>query len=232
MQFDGILRLAVAAGGLMVLLCTPPPPLSTIPGPRALPLVAQLSENVPDFQGFGDLTLARNGEVNRLYLTVIKHGAQFQALLQSPFGQTLATLEADQDTARIALGDSLYTHPRNQPLPQLSDFLHFSFTFDDLARILLGKLPDENLLSVPPDTLFTRRGLVHYVWRGDTMQAEITASRSKLKLKSVRLAYSQPVPQQLVLSSFRTCFAHEIHFRLDEKNYFTVNYERIKAGCR
>lgn len=195
-----------------------------------------MADSVGTIIGSGSMLVSFDGEMQRLSVDVIcSSSTHFRGFLYGPFGNLVAALRAGSDSAALETQQSEYRIGRKDPIAFLPYFTRYPFTFDELARILCGKLFLLDVLGSEADSVFAgtdeRRGdetrLVQ-VWDLDTVTVRVITAPDTGFVDLVQYQSFAPEVWTLTMRRFRGGIAREITFEQDELNYFTLVYDRVR----
>ena len=229
LRFQQVAFASVLIG--IIASCSPPPPveLQGLPDWRcSLGLAATTGSG----RASGDITLRKNSEVrNGSFDLKIDRSGLVQADFYGPLGISIASLHADSLVGKIAIQDTVFSFGLNQTMNGFPPGLGNGLTFVEFLDLVLGKIPvmaTENLCKTQADSVVRKRNTIYALWKTDTVEMRLEINNKTRKIVSAGFNFYKQAPfWQLRMGSFHKGIAHKIRFRVNDENYFSINYKKV-----
>lgn len=180
-------------------------------------------------RGFGQLAVSIDGRRYNGSIDIDFKNDLFKASAYSPFGALVASIDADSMQGEISDGKN----SNHFYLDAVADSLMFistdDLTFRDFICILTGRLPQRfNKMEKVPDTVFQGKRNSSLIWKQDSL--EITASVHNKSSRLTRLTVQNTGKRgwKLLFKGINEQLAQSIELRIDDRNYFSIHYQRLK----
>ncbi|MBN1578620.1 MAG: hypothetical protein JW913_18800 [Chitinispirillaceae bacterium] len=227
----------IAATVLSSCYCSPPLSRALLPsdGPTITEYFAGIRENVP-LRGSGKVLFAFHGERQSGWFDLhCNHDRSFAATFYAPLGAVIASVTAHNDSGKIVIqGKESFLSPE-QRLDSLSFPWGRELRFNDLTALLCGRImPTLSFPQRPPDELRSGGIRTTAVWREKEFEISAIFSRSLRRLKRIVIKYHPNTGQaySVTYDSFFDGKARYISFNVDDRNYFSIQYERLEKEPR
>lgn len=217
--------------GIVLSLCTPPPPLEL----QHLP--DWCSAYVPNAStgsgtAFGDVMVRINGEAHNGSMDLkIEKAGFFKADFYGPLGIAIASVSADTLHGSISFQDSVFSFDLDHAMNLLPFEWGKNLTFFNFLQLIAGKIPapaTEMLFKKQPDSLVKKRNTIYALWKTDSLEMRLAVNNKSRKLVSAVVFFKKQAPfWQLRLGSFHKGFAHKIQFWKNDENYFSIKYTKV-----
>ncbi|HEX3018922.1 MAG TPA: hypothetical protein VHP36_01405 [Chitinispirillaceae bacterium] len=179
--------------------------------------------------GFGQLAVSVDGRRYNGSIDIDWKNDFFNASAYSPFGGLVASIDADSLQGKISDGKSSNHFFLDSVVDSIPFIVVQDLTFRDFICILTGRVPQSfNILSQAPDSVAQGRRVSRLFWRVDSMEivAQIQNKSSQLTRLSVQNTRNQG--WSLIFNGINQQLAQSIELRIDDRNYFSIHYERLK----
>ncbi len=186
-------------------------------------------KNTQRIRGFGQLAISVDGRRYNGSIEIDCKKDLFKASAYSPFGALVASIDADSLQGEItdgkasnrffldAVADSILFMPTND------------LTFRDFIHILTGRLPQRfNRLGQKPDTIFQGKRVSSLIWKADSMEIIARVHNKSSKLTRLTVQNNQKRGWKLLFDAINEQLAQSIELRVDDRNYFSIHYQRLK----
>ena len=214
---------------LFAISCSRPPRLQTETDFEPSELIFNSHKSF--IKGGGGISIAVHGERYSGSADVKwKNTGVFRADFYSPFGTLVGSVNADSVSGTVFLDDKEYLFR----LEQTMDSLPFSWgrhiTFRQFGLILTGQVP-QNLVNIgsKPDTIVTRGKYASVIWKTDQFKIEARVSRKTSDLDRLRLSFLGQEHWDMQFNSIKEGLARSIEIKEDDRNYFSIRYERLRS---
>ena len=159
-----------------------------------------------------------------------RSGGLFKADIYSPLGGVVISVRADSGAGTVRMDGKEYRFLNDETMDSLPFVWGKSITFGQFMSMLSGQLPGVfKIVQSKPDTIITERKFTRAIWEDSVSSVEVKIKPKEAESK--RLYYhSKEYLQYWVMAfgKFHNTLARYIEFRVDDKNYFSIRYERIK----
>jgi hypothetical protein len=194
-----------------------------------------LQELVP-LRGSGKIEYVVDGERQSGWFDVYYgHDSGFTATFYSPFGTIVGAITAANDSGSVSFKGQNYSLTNAQTLDTLSFPRGRELRLEDLISALCGKIiPSIRLPRRQPDEMLAGVHRTTYVWKEPEKEISILFSKSLRRLKRILVKYSPESGRNYLLlyeSFFGGC-ARIITFKVDDRNYFSIKYERLRKEAQ
>lgn len=211
--------------------CSPPPPLE-LQGLSDWRCSLGKAAATRSGRASGDITLRKNSEIhNGSFDLKIDRLGLVQADFYGPLGISIASLHADSLGGKIAIQDTVFSFGLNQTMNIVPFGWGNGLTFVEFLDLVLGKIPVmamEILCKDQPDSLIRKRNTIYALWKTDTVEMRLEINNKTRKIISAVFNFYKQVPfRQLRMASFHKGIAHKIRFRVNDENYFSINYKKV-----
>ncbi len=180
-------------------------------------------------RGFGQISVSVDGRRYNGSIDIDYKNDLFKASAYSPFGALVASIDADSVQGEISDGKN----SNRFFLDAVADSLLFistdDLTFRDFICILTGRLPQRfNKMGKIPDTVLYEKRNSSLIWKQDSL--EITASVHNKSSQLTRLIVRNTGNRgwKLLFEGINEQLAQSIELRIDDRNYFSIHYQRLK----
>ena len=225
-------RLSAGIGMLFLLcLCTPPPQL--LPGDVSDAVGVMADGNThAAVDACGDVRLAVEGDVHRGSVEMHCNGAgKFSVDFYARLGIPVGSIRLDSGRGTVVFDGETYTLAVTQTLDALPFAWGKDMTLDDFRHFLLGFLPDvcAAQLRREPDSSVEGRKTISVWWKTDSFDVEVKLRKRERTAENAAVMYKKAPPYRMVtLKKINGGRAYKIELRENDRNYFSINYSRIK----
>lgn len=184
---------------------------------------------VGKIRGFGDISVAVDGKRYNGSIDVDWEQANFKASAYSPFGTLVASFSADSVDGIIFVDGKVRKFPLESE-PDLSPFvLGEGICFKDFISIITGRIPTEyfTLQSEPDTVIYSKRNVI-LSWSSDRFETMALISKKDSKLVKFIVKSTVGNGWELAFSNPAFELARTIELKINDRNYFSINYERLK----
>jgi hypothetical protein len=215
---------------LAAVVCTPPPRLVM---DDYQSLVRSTLHGVPSrmFIASGEAMICMNGEVHSGSVDV-KHDSNglFTANIYGPLGILIASVSADTEQGSVTTEKGMQSFRRDQTMDTLPFAWGRNCTFNDLIAVFSGTAPDSlaAILDCSPDSTLDKKKTINIVWNTDILRAGMTIRKKKNRVEAVFFKHMKNAVWSIKLAGFRNGRAYKIELREDDRNYFSITYEKIR----
>ena len=214
---------------LFAISCSRPPRLQTETDFQ--PLKFLFNNHRSSIRGGGGISIAVDGERYSGSADVKwKNSGVFRADFYSPFGTLVASVNADSVSGTVFLDDKEYVFRLEQTMDSLPFIWGRHITFRQFGFILTGQVP-QNLVSIgsKPDTIVTRGKYASVIWKTDQFEIDAKVSRRSSDLDLLRFSFIGQEHWNMQFSSIKEGLARSIEIKEDDRNYFSIRYERLHS---
>jgi hypothetical protein len=210
------------------MVCTPPPPLGSTP---------QLSEiyrngGAPShFRANGKTVIATDRERYQGSIDVsCDSNGFFNAQWYGPLGIVVASLAADTASGVVTVDKGTFAFLRDQAMDTLPFAWGGGMRFDDFIDIISGRIPGPvgTVASGPYDSLWIKKKAINMLWKTDNMAVMAVVGRKNRVIEKIVATMTGIKPWILTLDRFKNGIAYKIEIKEDDRNYFSIHYERIR----
>ena len=214
---------------LMILLsCTGTPKQKSVLFSKES-LSSLLADKLDRFEASGDIAVSFRGERYRGKIVVtLKDGYNFVCDFYSPFAQIIASLISDKDSAKIIIGENEYRIGVNDNLTLIPFLTHYPFIFSDFIRIITGRVYKRDCFYLDADSIRQEGRREVYEWISDSLNISAMVSGNGKRIKSVSYTALKDSLWKLEYSSFKDGVSRKISFQSEEKNYFSLVFNKIR----
>ena len=219
--------------GLMLCLCSPPPPMVQ---PEDLgPVFAPLYPNhdVEAVTAFGEADIAMSGEAHSGSVETKWTKSGFQADFYGPLGVLIASIHADSINGLATIRDKEYVFNVKSTMEALPFSWGSDLTFGEFAKVMTGRLPAaiKPQLEKRPDSVFQEKKTIFALWKTDSLCIQAKIGRRTEKIERITLIFKKKQPfLYLTFESFKEGIAHKIELRENDANYFLIKYTKVKSS--
>ena len=186
-------------------------------------------DSVEAMKGFGDIAFSFHGERYRGKLAVsVKEYNHFTGEFYTPFAQTIAAISSDGDSALITIDDRDYKISTAETVSTVPFFTQYPFIFNDLIRILTGRIIRYDIFDSQPSKQKRKRRHVEYIWQADSITVVVGSSRSTKKVRKILYYTNKGISWRIEYSSVRDGLCKEIYFESEGKNYFSLVFDEME----
>jgi hypothetical protein len=212
------------------IVCTPPPRLA-MDDPRSLVQSALHGTRSPVFIASGEATICINGEIHSCAVDV-KHDSTggFAANFYGPLGILIASVSADTTKGSVTTEKGTQSFRRDQTMDTLPFAWGRNLSFNDLIAVFSGTAPDAlaAIIDGLPDSTLDKKKTINIIWNTDILRAGITIRKKTNRVETVFFEHMKNAAWFLKLAGFRQGCAHKIELREDDRNYFSIIYEKVR----
>ncbi len=188
----------------------------------------QFVDSLQGFQAVGEAALTIRGERYRGKISVLlKDGSDFSCEVYGPFAQTIASITSDKDSARFNFEERIYDLSIHDRISTIPFFTIYPFIFSDFVRILTGRIVSQELFSNEPSKVKELRRKTVYTWSSDSLKMEVETAKNGKTVLNIRYSAIKGPSWTLTCSSYKNGICKEIYFKSDEKNYFSLEFDKI-----
>ncbi len=212
--------------------CSPPLHREQIFGRthRIVPIPAFLIEKTP-FRGTGKVEYAVEGERLSAWFDIhYREDESLSATIYSPFGNILGYIDIGNDSGNAVIQGKQYDLSKE---PLLDTFFHSSltgFSLKEFVFLLCGRIIiPADFLNRPPDSIKTIKNENVYIWFEPQGEINLFFSKrfGKIKRIIIKAASEKENKHSIIYDSFSKRFVRIITFKVDDRNYFSIKYERF-----
>jgi hypothetical protein len=184
------------------------------------------------FRGTGEVTVAVDGEASSGSFVISKGpGNCLKVDMYSLIGSVVASVRSDSLQGEITLNDKRYSMGFGQTMDSLPFRWGALLRFGEFIRYSACSMPDLSMMRREPDSISGIHGKTAAVWRIDSSEVTVSIGRrvEEVVFDFARFAADSQSRWQMRFSRFRGEIPYSITLIDDERNYFSINYEKIIA---
>jgi hypothetical protein len=218
----GILLLCLCA------VCTPPPPLGS--APRMTEILPKGEISSP-FSANGKAIIATDRERYQGSIDVsCDSNGVFNALWYGPLGIVVASLAADTVSGVVTVDNGTFAFRRDQTMDTLPFAWGGGLRFGDQIDIISGRIPGPvgSVACGPYDSLWIKKKAINMRWKTDNMTILAVVGRKTGMIEKIVATIKGKKPWTLTMDRFRNGSAYKIEVKEDDRNYFSIHYERVR----
>jgi hypothetical protein len=183
------------------------------------------------FIASGEATICIGGEVHSGAVDV-KHNSSgwFDANFYGPLGILIASVSADTAQGSVTTEKGTQSFRRDQSMDTLPYAWGRDLSFNDLIAVLSGTVPDSlaAICDGPPDSTLDKKKTINIIWNTDILKVAITIRKKTNRVETVFIENRKNTAWSLKLAGFRQGCAHKIELREDDRNYFSISFEKVR----
>jgi hypothetical protein len=180
-------------------------------------------------KAFGDVAMRSERDMYRANVQIIYDHPRFLADILGPFGGSFATFWADAESLHMVVEDRRFDVSKEAGLSGLPFFRDYAISFEQLIRILTGRVAYPEMLRMPPDSSWMQRRKTWHFWDSDSVAALMRMGRSRRFPEVVVYESRGALPWRIELKRFiKLGIARQIRLETPENNYFSLNLQDIR----
>jgi len=216
---------AVAVLFAALLVCCAGRRTSTVSRQQA-PVLQQ--DTISLFKAVGDVDGSYKGEKFRGKIAVVYDAETgFSCDIYSAFAHTIASISSDDDSADISIGSEEYRIGVNDSISFLPFFNTFPFIFNDLVRIITGRVIEKECVLRRLDAAGASLEENIFTFLCDSVDISCTVSQKRGKIKMIEYKAMSGIPWTLTYTSFKYGISRKVYFNRGVKDNFSLKYEEI-----
>jgi hypothetical protein len=181
------------------------------------------------FKATGDIVYSIGGGRHRGRITQsIDQHMNFKCYFYTPFAQMLASVESDEDSAIIVIGEQEHRISRYDKIYIIPYFTIFPFSFSEFVRIITGRTIRNKTFAKAPSFNEKERNQTVLTWQTDSMNISLTYSKRKKRINSIVYTSLTDNPWKLTLSIFKGGICREIFFKSHNGDYFSLAFNKVE----
>ena len=226
------------AAGILLSFYSCSPPVQRIHLSCDMEHPEQLSElrRMVPLRGSGRVEYAVDNERQSGWYDVhYRRDSTFSASFYSSFGTIVGTVIAADDSGTVSFQGKTYSLSSGQTLDTFSFPLAGELRLEDLTSSLCGKItPSINIPRCPPDEIQTGINRIICKWKGPEKEISVLFSRTLRRLKRILVKCSPAKGRNYSIhyGSFFGGFARIITFKVDDRNYFSIQCKRLRKEAQ
>jgi len=187
-----------------------------------------------EFKGSGDITIYQDRQKTSAKIDVrSRAGGYFSAQVYSPFGATVAAVEAEGFRGNINAGREQYEFGYDDKMFGLPFPGAGQITFADFIKILTTGVPEpaRKLPPNPVSAVYDKKN-VTVIWVGEAVEARVKISSKKKDILGAAFQYNPDggAACTIELSRVKDGTAREISIKdIAGGNYITIKYDTVKT---
>ena len=192
----------------------------------------EAAARITEMKGFGDITIVQSGQrMSGKIDAARRNSGYFNAQLYTSFGAAIAVVLASDFRGQASVNRQQFDFHYDDTMEAVPFPAVRHLTYRRFINSLTGSMPDVFWqLPETPDTLIhsRRRGTVTAAWFSDTLTVRAQITPKTGHLATVTFSYDIGGNKfTMRFGNFKKGAPHEIVVRENNRNYITVNYERI-----
>lgn len=183
------------------------------------------------FIASGETTICIGGEVHSGAVDAkLDSNGLFAANIYGPLGILIASVSADTEQGSVTTEKGMQSFRRDQTMDTLPFAWGSNCTFNDLIAVFSGRAPESLavILDCPPDSISDKKKTINIIWNTDILRAGMTIRKKTNRVETVFFQHKKNAVWYLKLAGFRQGRAYKIELREDDRNYFSITYEKIR----
>ena len=215
---------------LVAVACTPPPRLLVDDLPTYIRSTLHI-EPLHTFTASGKAAISINGDVHAGTVDVLNDSAgKFAASFYGPLGVMIASVTADSAIGCVSMEKIVHSFRRDQTMDTLPFAWSRKLTVNDLIAVFSGTMPDSMaaILENRPDSTQEKKKTINIVWNTDILKVTATIRKKKNNVESVVFEDNIDGAWSIKLAAIKQGRAFKIELREDDRNYFSITYEKIR----
>lgn len=187
-------------------------------------------DNLPKrIHGFGEITLSIEGRRYIGSFDIDWKSDFFQLSVYSPFGGLAAVIHCDSLRGKISTDGKDYIFFLDDEPDSLPFMLGEGLTFRDFIFIMTGRLPQNyDKLRQKPDTVLDGKRDQRLIWNSDPFEIVAYISKKSTSISRLEIRNIKNKAWHLFFNGINQSFTRSIELKVDDRNYFSVRYERLK----
>lgn len=187
------------------------------------------------YRGFlnasGEATICINGEIHNGTIDIqTGTSGALSASIYGPLGVSIASIRADSIEGSLVFDKGTRFFRRSQKMDSLPYAWGRDLSFNDLTAIITGGIPDsfKIVLNSPPDATQESKKTINLLWKTDNLTIKASIRKKDKYIEVMEFLCTRQMHWSLALSNFKQGFAYKIKVREDDKNYFSITYEKYR----
>jgi len=188
----------------------------------------------PAFKGAGNVRIAINEERATGGFTLNKENPDLiHADIYSPFGTITGTIQVDGNGGEMRYNDKTTAFSLDQTMDSLPFRWGKHVTFREFGHYITCRIPHKPIFREPPDTIIGKRHKNIAYWKTDSFTVAVTVGSRERNVANIIFMFTDPANGtdrwQLRFSEFKQDLPYSISMMDNEKNYFSIIYDKIIA---